>query len=131
MKKSLITLLVIILAAPVFSQVKSARLQASGLTCAMCARAVYKGLESLPFVDKIDTDLNESAFLISFKEGKEIDIDAIKNKVEGAGCLCGGSFGNFCPGARKATSARDAWAFVMRSRALTLGMSWGVELAHG
>ena len=85
MKKTLITIMVILVAIPLFSQVKSARLQASGLTCAMCARAVYKGLESLPFVDKIDTDLNESAFLISFKEGKEVDIDAIRTKVEGAG----------------------------------------------
>ncbi len=70
---------------PLFSQVKSAKLQASGLTCAMCAKAVYKGLESLSFVDKIDTDLNQSAFLITFKEGTDINIDALKMKVEDAG----------------------------------------------
>lgn len=85
MKKFILILIVMICAVPVFSQITSARLQASGLTCAMCAKAVYKGLASLPFVDKIDTDLNESAFLINFKEGSNVDIDAIKKKVEDAG----------------------------------------------
>jgi copper chaperone CopZ len=85
MKKILLPLLALFFIIPVFSQVKSARLQAGGLTCAMCARAVYKGLESLKFIDKIDTDLNESAFLINFKDGSNVDIDAIKKAVEGAG----------------------------------------------
>jgi len=85
MKKILLPLLALFFIVPVFSQVKSARLQAGGLTCAMCARAVYKGLESLKFIDKIDTDLNQSAFLINFKEGSNVDIDAIKKTVEDAG----------------------------------------------
>lgn len=67
------------------AQIQSARLQASGLTCAMCARAVYKNLEALPFVSKIDTDLNGSAFILDFTKGKQVDIDAIRKKVEDAG----------------------------------------------
>jgi len=66
------------------AQIQSAKLQASGLTCAMCARAVYKNLEALPFVKSIDTDLNGSAFLLSFNE-KPVDPDAIRKKVEDAG----------------------------------------------
>jgi copper chaperone CopZ len=68
-----------------FSQIIQASLQASGLTCAMCARSVYKNLEGLPFVDKIDTDLNASSFLISFKSQVPIDLDALSKKVQEAG----------------------------------------------
>jgi copper chaperone CopZ len=70
---------------PVFAQITKANLQASGLTCAMCARSVFKNLESLSFVDKIDTDLEKSAFLISFKPGVPVDADQIRKKVEDAG----------------------------------------------
>jgi len=67
------------------AQVTQASLQASGLTCAMCARSVYKNLESLSFIEKIDTDLEKSSFLLSFKEGMEMDADQIRKKVEDAG----------------------------------------------
>ena len=66
------------------SQIRSAKLQASGLTCAMCARAVYKNLESLPFIKTIGTDLNGSSFLLEFNEGK-VDLGQIRKKVEDAG----------------------------------------------
>jgi copper chaperone CopZ len=68
-----------------FSQITQATLQASGLTCAMCARSVYKNLEGLPFVDKIDTDLNASSFLIFFKPEVPIELDALSRKVQEAG----------------------------------------------
>lgn len=67
------------------AQIKKAQLQAAGLTCAMCSNATLKALQTLPFVDKIDTDLNSTTFLLSFKPGMPVDIDAIKNKVEDAG----------------------------------------------
>jgi copper chaperone CopZ len=67
------------------AQVTQASLQASGLTCAMCARSVYKNLEALPFIEKIDTDLEKSSFLLSFREGMEMDADQIRRKVEDAG----------------------------------------------
>lgn len=66
------------------AQIRQAKLQASGLTCALCAKAVYANLESLSFIQKIDTDLNGSAFILEFN-GKPIDFDAIRNKVEEAG----------------------------------------------
>lgn len=67
------------------AQVTQASLQASGLTCAMCARSVYKNLEALPFIDSINTDLEKSIFLLNFKEGMEMDADQIRKKVEDAG----------------------------------------------
>jgi copper chaperone CopZ len=67
------------------AQVTQASLQASGLTCAMCARSVYKNLEALPFIDSIKTDLETSTFKLNFKEGMEMDADQIRKKVEDAG----------------------------------------------
>jgi copper chaperone CopZ len=85
MRKLFIIVMISAFALPAIGQINSAKLQASGLTCAMCARAVYKNLEALPFVEKIDTDLNGSAFLLDFKDDKPVDIDAIRKKVEDAG----------------------------------------------
>jgi copper chaperone CopZ len=84
MKKWMIFSGLLFIAGWAHAQIQSAKLQASGLTCAMCARAVYKNLEALPFVQSIDTDLNGSAFLLSFNE-KAVDPDAIRKKVEDAG----------------------------------------------
>lgn len=67
------------------AQIKKASLQAAGLTCAMCSNATLKALQTLPFVDKIDTDLNTTTFLLSFKPGATVNIDQIKEKVEDAG----------------------------------------------
>jgi copper chaperone CopZ len=67
------------------AQYKKASLQAAGLTCAMCSQATYKALKTLPFVDNIETDLNNTTFIINFKPGAAISIDAMKQKVEDAG----------------------------------------------
>ena len=68
-----------------FSQISKATLQASGLTCALCAKSIYTNLTSLEFIDSVDTDLETSSFLIVFKPGIKLDIDAIRRKVEDAG----------------------------------------------
>jgi copper chaperone CopZ len=67
------------------SQVKEAVLQASGLTCALCAKSIFTNLSSLPFVANVDTDLNASSFLISFKEDSQVDPQLLRKKVEDAG----------------------------------------------
>jgi len=67
------------------AQVKKAALQASGLTCAMCSNATLKSLQTLPFVDKIETDLNTTTFNIYFKKDAAVNVDALKEKVEDAG----------------------------------------------
>lgn len=85
MKKLIVIVTIVLFAVPALGQISSAKLQASGLTCAMCARAVYKNLESLSFVEKIDTDLNGSAFMLNFRDSARVDIDAIRKKVEDAG----------------------------------------------
>lgn len=84
MKKILWLLCFSVLSITTEAQIKQAKLQASGLTCALCAKAVYSNLEKLPFVSKVDTDLNGSAFILEFNS-KPIDLDAIRKKVEDAG----------------------------------------------
>ena len=86
MKIKLICLFVGVLFAVVSTaQITKATLQASGLTCALCAKAVYKNLTSLSFVDSVDTDLNASAFLIKFKQNAVVDLDELSRKVQDAG----------------------------------------------
>jgi len=67
------------------AQFKQANLQASGLTCSMCSKAIYKALSAVPFVEKVDSDIKNSAYNIIFKNNINIDFDALKNAVTGAG----------------------------------------------
>jgi copper chaperone CopZ len=67
------------------AQVLSATIQASGLTCSMCSNAINKSLRSLGFVEKVDANIKNSTFEISFKKEAVVDFDKIKAKVEDAG----------------------------------------------
>lgn len=67
------------------AQFKSASLQAAGLTCAMCTKAINTSLEQIPFVKDVDVDIKTSSFVINFKEGSNVDFDVLKNAVEDAG----------------------------------------------
>lgn len=67
------------------AQFSKASLQASGLTCALCTKAINKSLEKLPFVESITVDIKSSTFDIAFRSGNPVDIDAIRKGVEDAG----------------------------------------------
>ena len=67
------------------AQVSKVSLQASGLTCSMCSNAINKALKTLDFVDKVDADIKNYTFEISFNNDKPVDFDKIKKKVEDAG----------------------------------------------
>lgn len=85
MKKLIFLVLMSFVGTVAISQIHHASLQASGLTCAMCARSVYKNLESLPFIQQIDTDLEGSKFMLTFRKDADVDADLIRKKVEDAG----------------------------------------------
>lgn len=86
MKKFVFVILVSLLnASNGFTQISKASLQASGLTCAMCSKSIFDNLAALSFVESVDTDLNASLFLISFKKNTEIDFDMLNKTVEDAG----------------------------------------------
>ena len=67
------------------AQFSAATLQASGLTCAMCTKAINKSLEQLSFVESVKPDIQNSAFNIVFKKDQAVDIDRIRKSVEDAG----------------------------------------------
>jgi copper chaperone CopZ/sulfur carrier protein ThiS len=67
------------------AQFKSATLQASGLTCAMCSNAINKSLKTLSFIESVESDIKTSSFLINFKDGADINFDQLRKKVEDAG----------------------------------------------
>lgn len=67
------------------AQFSRATLQASGLTCALCTKAINKSLEQLAFISSVKADIKSSSFDIVFKDGSKVDIDAIRRGVEDAG----------------------------------------------
>jgi copper chaperone CopZ len=66
-------------------QIRSANLQASGLTCAMCSKAVYKALSGVAFVEKVNADIENSSYDLTFKPGSKVNPDALSKAVVDAG----------------------------------------------
>jgi copper chaperone CopZ len=85
MRKYIMAFLCLGLAMGAGAQFTRATLQASGLTCALCTKAINSSLERLPFVAAVKPDIASSSFLIEFKPKADIDIDALRNGVEDAG----------------------------------------------
>lgn len=67
------------------AQVKEVTIQASGLTCSMCSNSIFKALQTLDFVEKVEPNIQTSSFHISFKPNADIEFDKLKAKVEDAG----------------------------------------------
>jgi copper chaperone CopZ len=85
MKTIIITILSILLANNTKAQIQSVELQAAGLTCSMCSKAIYKSLQSLPAVKEVNSNIKTSTYTIFFKEGAVISFDELKNAVTDAG----------------------------------------------
>jgi copper chaperone CopZ len=85
MKTLKILALLLVMAASAQAQFKSARLQAAGLTCAMCTKAINEALNDVAFIKSVDADIKNSEFIISFKSGTNVDPDVLKKAVEDAG----------------------------------------------
>jgi copper chaperone CopZ len=85
MKTIYVLMIALLLAAGAQAQVSRVSLQASGLTCSMCSKAVKNALEKVSFVDKVQVDIKNQQYNLSFKEGSTVDFDALSGAVEGAG----------------------------------------------
>lgn len=85
MKKFILLLSFVVLSFIAQSQIKSVKLQASGLTCSMCSNAIFKSLKTLDFISEVKSDIQHSSFVIGFVPNSKIDFDAIEKKVSGAG----------------------------------------------
>ena len=67
------------------AEIKKVTLVASGLTCSMCSKAIFKALTKLDFVEEVKVDIEQSKFILTFKSGKTVVIDQIKAAVADAG----------------------------------------------
>jgi len=94
--KNIFLLIAISISMATKAQVIKVSLQASGLTCSMCSNAINKALKSLDFVDKVDPDIKNYTFEISFKEAGQIDFNKIRRKVEDAGFSVSGFVATIC-----------------------------------
>ncbi len=65
--------------------IEKVSIQASGLTCSLCSNAIYKALLSIGYVEKVEADIKESKFEVSFKPLSKVNFDELKDKVEAAG----------------------------------------------
>ena len=84
MKKNIL-IIAVLFSLQLRAQVTKATLQASGLTCAMCSKAVYKALAAVPFVDNVQANIQLSSYDLSFKPGSVVDFDALSKAVVNAG----------------------------------------------
>jgi copper chaperone CopZ len=85
MKTFFIILIAALFGKPSQAQFTSASLQASGLTCSMCSKAVKMALEKVPFVSNVDVNLKTQEYALSFKKDQLVDFDALSKAVEDAG----------------------------------------------
>ena len=85
MKTILLACLIVFFGLPSNAQVKKASLQASGLTCSMCSKAVLNALQDVSFVEKVQVDIKNQTYHLSFKENDDTDLDALAKAVEDAG----------------------------------------------
>jgi copper chaperone CopZ len=85
MKKIILAIFGLLISLSSFAQIRSATLSASGLTCSMCSKAIYKALQKVSFVKSVDADIEGSKYHITFKENASVVLDDLKKAVEGAG----------------------------------------------
>ena len=83
--KTFLFSLVTILTLTSKAQVTKVTLQASGLTCSMCTKAVHNALNEVSFVEKVQVDIKNQQYNITFKEGTAIEFDALQKAVDDAG----------------------------------------------
>jgi copper chaperone CopZ len=89
MKKLLLIIVIALFTAPVNAQFTKASLQATGLTCAMCTKAINTALDKISFVESVKADIKSSTFIIRFKENETVIVDQLKDAVEDAGFSIG------------------------------------------
>jgi copper chaperone CopZ len=83
--KLLLSLLIMLLGLSSEAQITKVSLQASGLTCSMCSKAVKNALEEVSFVEKVQVNIKNQQYNLSFKESSKIDLDALNKAVQDAG----------------------------------------------
>ena len=89
MKNIIISFIVLFFAIESNAQISKADIIATGLTCSMCSKSIYKQLTSLPEVASVDTDLNTNTFTVTMKPNTNVSPKIFKDNVEKAGFFIG------------------------------------------
>ena len=85
MKKNILLFSLLFFINQLNAQFSQANLSASGLTCSLCSRAIFDELKRLPFVEKVNPDVQSSSFEIIFKANTTVNPDALAKAVKDAG----------------------------------------------
>jgi copper chaperone CopZ len=85
MKSTIFSLVLMMLVGAANAQFSKATLQASGLTCSMCSKAVKEALEKVPFIEKVMVNIKTQEYSLTFKGDVSPDFDALSAAVEDAG----------------------------------------------
>ena len=85
MKKIIGILVFVFVTIALEAQFTKASLQASGLTCAMCSKAVKVALEKVPFVQEVKVNIKSQEYALTFRQGSNTEFDELKKAVEDAG----------------------------------------------
>ncbi len=72
------------------AQFVSVEIKASGLTCSMCSNSIDKALRTLTFVKEVTVNLQTTSFTVTFKTDAPVQLEDMKNKIEGAGFFVAG-----------------------------------------
>jgi copper chaperone CopZ len=83
--KKIFLLLICCWAVSANAQVQKVNLQASGLTCAMCSKAIYKAVSAISFVDTVFVNIEASTYDIRFNKETTPQFDQIAKAVVDAG----------------------------------------------
>ncbi len=83
--KKIFLLLICCWTISVNAQVQKVNLQASGLTCAMCSKAIYKAVSAISFVDTVLVNIEASTYDIRFDKETTPKFDQIAKAVVDAG----------------------------------------------
>jgi copper chaperone CopZ len=83
--QKIIWALVLLIGLQANAQITKASLQASGLTCSMCSKAVKLALEKVSFVEKVQVDIKNQQYNITLKEGQAFELDDLGKAVADAG----------------------------------------------
>jgi copper chaperone CopZ len=67
------------------AQFTNATLEASGVTCSLCSKAIKKALEALPVVQAVRVDVKSQQYNIAFKKNSVVHFTDIQKAVEDAG----------------------------------------------
>jgi len=85
MKKIVLSFLAAVLFLSADAQITGISLQASGLTCSMCSKAVLNALKEVPGVSDVKVDIKNQEYHVRYNADVAPDPDALSKAVSDAG----------------------------------------------